>query len=78
MATSPAANSCDSNPIPRKRLRALPSGVDALVVEHGLAASAGEYSLNVAHWPGCTSLLEADAAVLEGYKIARCTRCLSR
>jgi FkbM family methyltransferase len=61
----------EPNPAEAARLRsALPSRGGALVVEHGLAACAGEYTLNVAHWPGCTSLLKADAAVLDGYKIA--------
>ena len=43
---------------------------NALVVRHGLAEASGAYTLNVAHWPGCTSLLASDPAVLAGYKIA--------
>ncbi len=51
----------------RTRLAGFP---DALVVEHGLADASGAYTLNLAQWPGCTSLLAADPAVLAGYSIA--------
>lgn len=57
----------EPNPAEAAKLRAAPG---TLVVEHGLAADAGPYTLNVAHWMGCTSMLEADAKVLAGYKIA--------
>jgi len=60
----------EPNPEEAARLRPALAQSDALVVEHGLAAASGSYTLNVAHWPGCTSLRAADPAVLEGYKIA--------
>jgi FkbM family methyltransferase len=61
----------EPNPAEAARLRLrLPSSSGALVLEYGLAAAAGTYTLNVAHWPGCTSLRTADPAVLSGYKIA--------
>lgn len=57
----------EPNPAEAAQLRAAPGTV---VLEHGLAAEAGTYTLNVAHWMGCTSMLEADPDVLTGYKIA--------
>ena len=61
----------EANPAEAARLRALsPSMPDILVVPQGLAAAAGDYTLKLAHWPGCSSLLEADPEVLEGYRIA--------
>lgn len=61
----------EPNPSEAARLRANPSSSrDALVIEQGLAATAGAYTLNLAHWPGCSSLLVSDPAVLAGYKIA--------
>lgn len=61
----------EPNPAEAARLRHSPSSSsDALVVEHGLAEVSGAYTLNVAHWPGCSSLLAADPGVLAGYKIA--------
>ena len=60
----------EPNPKEAARLRPALAQTDALVVEHGLAAVTGSYTLNIAHWPGCTSLRAADPAVLEGYKIA--------
>ena len=61
----------EPNPAEAARLRpTLPSYSDAIVVEHGLAAAAGKYTLNLAHWPGCTSLLTPDRDILAGYKIA--------
>ena len=61
----------EPNPTEAARLRpSLPAFVDAKVVERGLAAAPGSYTLHVAHWPGCTSLLQSDPAVLAGYKIA--------
>jgi FkbM family methyltransferase len=61
----------EPNPEEAARLRPeMAHFTDASIVEHGLAAANGTYTLNVAHWPGCTSLLTADPAVLEGYKIA--------
>jgi FkbM family methyltransferase len=61
----------EPNPEEAARLRpSLPTFAGAQVVEHGLAAAPGKYTLNVAHWPGCTSLREADPTVLAGYKIA--------
>jgi FkbM family methyltransferase len=61
----------EPNPEQAARLRpSLPSFANALMVEHGLAEATGAYTLNLAHWPGCTSLLAADPAVLAGYKIA--------
>jgi FkbM family methyltransferase len=61
----------EPNPQEAERLRrSSPLFPNALVMEYGLAASAGAYTLNVAHWPGCTSLLSADPVVLAGYKIA--------
>ncbi|WP_170979390.1 FkbM family methyltransferase [Roseomonas sp. HF4] len=62
----------EPNPEEAARLRPLLSPFpDALVVEQGLAAIPGAYTLNVAHWPGCSSLLTPDPAVLAGYGIAR-------
>jgi FkbM family methyltransferase len=61
----------EPNPAEAERLRdSLGTRTDSVVVERGLAAAAGSYTLNVAHWPGCTSLREADPEVLKGYKIA--------
>ena len=61
----------EPNPDEAARLRPhLAKSDNALVVESGLAAVTGTYTLNVAHWPGCTSLLAADPDVLAGYKIA--------
>lgn len=61
----------EPNPAEAARLRpTLPSWSGAQVVEHGLAEAAGAYTLNLAHWPGCTSLLASDPTVLAGYKIA--------
>jgi len=61
----------EPNPAEAARLRpSSSSSLDNLVIEHGLAAAAGTYTLNLAHWPGCSSLLEPDPAVLAGYKIA--------
>ncbi|HEV8014559.1 MAG TPA: FkbM family methyltransferase [Stellaceae bacterium] len=57
----------EPNPVAAARLRAAP---DTLVIEHGLAAEAGAYTLNVAHWMGCSSLLDADPETLAGYQIA--------
>ncbi|GBR02731.1 FkbM family methyltransferase [Acetobacter oeni] len=42
----------------------------ALVVERGLAARSGEFSLTIGRHYGCTSLLKADPEVLVGYSIA--------
>ena len=62
----------EPNPEEAARLRSLLAPFpDALVVEQGLAAIPGSYTLNVAHWPGCTSLLTPDPDVLAGYGIAR-------
>ncbi len=59
----------EPNPAEAANLRRLsPSGM--MVVENGLAAVAGAHTLHLAHWPGCSSLLEHDPAVLTGYKIA--------
>lgn len=61
----------EPNPVEAARLRSsLPSSSDTLVVEHEPAAGAGAYTLNLAHWPGCTPQLATDPAVLAGYKIA--------
>lgn len=61
----------EPNPAEAAKLRSAPeTSPDTLVIERGLASAAGDYILNVAHWPGCSSLLEADPAVLAGYKIA--------
>ena len=61
----------EPNPAEAARLRSAPSAsAAALVVESGLAAAAGPYTLNVAHWTGCSSMLEADPEALAGYKIA--------
>lgn len=57
----------EPNPGEAARLRAEPN---TLVVEHGLAAQPGAYTLNVAHWFGCTSMLATDPDQLAGYKIA--------
>ena len=44
----------------------------SLVVEHGLSSRPGPQTLHIGrHW-GCTSLLEADQALLTGYGIAPC------
>lgn len=62
----------EPNPEEAARLRPLlASFPDALVIEQGLAAIPGTYTLNVAHWPGCTSLLTTDPSVLHGYEAAR-------
>ena len=62
----------EPNPVEASRLRPLLAAFpDALVVEHGLADTPGSRTLNIAHWPGCSSLLSADPAVLAGYKIGR-------
>lgn len=59
----------EPNPAEAASLRSRsPSGM--MVVEYGLAAAAGAHTLHLAHWPGCSSLLEHDPAVLTGYKIA--------
>ena len=61
----------EPNPDEAARLRAqLPSLSNVLVVEQGLAETSGTFTLNLAHWPGCTSLLPTDPGVLAGYKIA--------
>lgn len=61
----------EPNPAEAARLRpTLLAWSEGLVVEHGLAEVAGAYTLNLAHWPGCTSLLASDPGVLAGYKIA--------
>ncbi len=61
----------EPNPTEAARLRPLMTkSSSSVVIEHGLAASSGSYPLNLAHWPGCTSLLVADQTVLAGYKIA--------
>lgn len=61
----------EPNPDEASKLRPLLAPFpDALVVEHGLADTPGKRTLNIAHWPGCSSLLNADPAVLAGYKIA--------
>ena len=57
----------EPNPAEAARLRAAP---DAIVVEHGLAAEAGTHTLNIAHWFGCSSMLDADPETLTGSKIA--------
>ncbi len=61
----------EPNPAEAARLRSAPSAAaETLVIESGLAAAAGPYTLNVAHWMGCSSMLEADPEALAGYKIA--------
>jgi FkbM family methyltransferase len=61
----------EPNPTEAARLRPDSSSAsDTLVIEHGLAAITGAYTLNLAHWPGCSSLLASDPEVLAGYKIA--------
>jgi FkbM family methyltransferase len=61
----------EPNPAEAAKLRSARSAPDdTLVIERGLAAASGAYVLNVAHWPGCSSLLEADPMVLADYKIA--------
>lgn len=62
----------EPNPEEAARLRPLLAPFpDALVVERGLAAIPGTYTLNVAHWPGCSSLLNPDPTALAGYEIAQ-------
>jgi len=56
----------EPNPAEAARLRA----GDSIVIEHGLAADIGVYILNIAHWSGCSSMLERDPEALSGYKIA--------
>ncbi|MDB5396955.1 MAG: methyltransferase FkbM family [Rhodospirillales bacterium] len=61
----------EPNPAEAARLRrSRPTYPSALVMEHGLGESNRTYTLNLAHWPGCTSLLTPDPTVLAGYKIA--------
>jgi FkbM family methyltransferase len=57
----------EPNPTEAARLRSAP---DTIVVESGLAAEAGVHRLNIAHWWGCSSMLDADPETLAGYKIA--------
>jgi len=57
----------EPNPAEAARLRSAP---DTIVVESGLAAEAGTHTLNIAHWFGCSSMLDTDPSTLEGYKIA--------
>ena len=57
----------EPNPEEAARLR---SASDTIVVENGLAAEAGIHTLNIAHWFGCSSMLDTDPETLAGYKIA--------
>ncbi|HEX3971045.1 MAG TPA: FkbM family methyltransferase [Stellaceae bacterium] len=57
----------EPNPTEAARLRLAPN---TIVVESGLAAEAGMHQLNIAHWWGCSSMLDPDPATLDGYKIA--------
>lgn len=57
----------EPNPEEAARLRSEP---DTIVVEKGLAAEAGTHTLNIAHWFGCSSMLDANPETLAGYKIA--------
>ena len=57
----------EPNPVEAARLRSAPGTV---VIENGLAAEAGAYTLNVAHWMGCSSMLDADPETL-AYAIVR-------
>jgi FkbM family methyltransferase len=57
----------EPNPAEAARLRSL---ADTIVVENGLAAEAGIHTLNIAHWFGCSSMLDADPETLDGYQIA--------
>jgi FkbM family methyltransferase len=69
----------EPNPAEAARLRqSLPAASNAQVIEHGLAARTGAYTLNLADWPGCTSLLESDPSVLEGYRISPLYRTVAR
>ncbi len=51
----------------RHSLRDIPG---SLVIESGLSNRAGEHTLTIGRWYGCTSLLKADPEVLRGYGIA--------
>lgn len=57
----------EPNPVEAARLREAPN---AIVIENGLAAEAGAHTLNIAHWMGCSSMLNPDADTLAGYQIA--------
>lgn len=57
----------EPNPAEAARLRA---ASDTIVVESGLAAEAATHTLHIAHWFGCSSMLDTDPATLAGYKIA--------
>lgn len=51
----------------RDSLRDIPG---SLVIESGLSYRAGEHTLTIGRWYGCSSMLKADPAVLRGYSIA--------
>ncbi len=57
----------EPNPAEAARLRAAP---DTIVIENGLSAEPGVHTLNIAHWFGCSSMLDPDPDTLAGYKIA--------
>lgn len=61
----------EPNPVEAETLRRILGNIPgAQVIERGLSAAPGTYTLHLGSYFGCTSLLPADPEVLRGYQIA--------